>query len=157
MNVKVAAVLIDEPQSEPSSEYTFTMVPAHAISFMWKEIFPLLEPAIERSHGRWTLTHVFDALYSGQQQLWIGYVNAGEIKFALTTEVANYPNARKLAIHFLGGDDYDEWGSDMTAMLERFAKDAGCSGVEAVARFGFWPMFKDRGYKRPYVTYELNF
>ena len=138
-------------------KYTFTLIPPAVIPTQWDKVSKLLEPAVEHSHGRWSMPALFDALYTERQQLWLGYTDPDEIKFALTTEIANYPCTKLLAIQFLGGDDYSEWSDDMTAMMERFAKDMGCSGVEAVARFGFWPMFKKRGYKRAYVTYELNF
>ena len=140
-----------------TEKYTFTIVPASQVPYMWSDVSKLLAPAVKRSNGRWTLDSVFGALYAGHQQLWVGYVKATDIEIAFTTEVVDYPNARYLAIHFLGGTKLDKWFNHMLDLAERFARDHSCCGVEAPARFGFWPFVKQRGYKRAYVTYEINF
>lgn len=153
----MSTAALAEVVTDSKTEYTFTLVPTGHVPYLWATAADLLRPAVERSHGRWTMDNLFSALYAGHQQLWVGYIEKDDIKFAITTEVADYPNARYLAIHFLGGTDFNSWSDDMLAMLERFAKDQSCCGVEAVARFGFWPLFKRRGYQRSYVTYELFF
>ena len=142
---------------EETTNYQFTLIPPLRIPQIWSKVAPLLQPAVDRSHGRWTIENLFDAVYVGQQQLWIGYEDIDEIKFALTSQISDYPNAKFLAVQFLGGDAFADWSDDMLSLLKRFAEDSGCTGIEAVARFGFWPLFKRHGYTRSYVTYELNF
>jgi hypothetical protein len=46
------------------------------------------------------------------------------------------------------------WNNPLLDELERYAEDCQCHGVEAAARFGFWPFFKGRGYGRSYCLYE---
>ena len=79
------------------------------------------------------------------------------IASAITTQVVNYPNSRILAFQFLGGKGFDEWSDDMLATLEKYAKDCGCNGMEAVGRFGFWPFFKGHDWKKSYCTYQKIF
>jgi hypothetical protein len=92
----------------------------------------------------------------GEQQLWITRDDDDNIVAALTTQIVNYPSRTLLSVQFLGGHGFDEWSNGMLDLLEAFARDANCSGVEAVGRFGFWPFFKKRGYTKAYCTYECE-
>jgi len=101
------------------------------------------------------MPQLYESLLAGQQNLWLAYDNEGKISGAATTMIINYPNMKMLAIQFLGGTDFDNWGNDLFTQIEKFAKDCTCEGVEAYGRFGFWPFFQKRKYKRPFITYEL--
>ena len=142
---------------KPTHKDKFTIINPARCPDLWGEIYSLLKPAVDRSHGRWTMEHLFAALYSGQQQLWVGYSQEHEINSVLTTQIVRYPNSKMLALQFLGGTGFDDWSDGRLSVLMNFAKDCECAGIEAVARFGFWPMLKKRGFKRSYVTYELIF
>jgi len=139
-----------------SNKLTFSAIlPVH-LPEIWATVSDLLRPAVDRSDGRWTIQALFHALYTGGQELWVGY-DENKIVLALTTQRVTYPNCSMLAIQFLGGSGYDEWNDDLLAMIETHAKKVGCDGIEAVARFGFWPMFKRHQYVRSHVTYEKIF
>ena len=140
-------------QGVKSSSYTISMIQPEYCFRVWKNIRGLLEPAVERSHGRWTMEHLFAALCTGQQTLWVAYIDQ-VVYGALTTQLVRYPNNSMIACQFLGGSDFDHWGSDMLDMIRRYAKDVGADGIEATARFGFWPFFKSEGFVRSYAVYE---
>jgi len=59
-----------------------------------------------------------------------------------------------LAFQFLGGEDFDGWYPDMLKILEAFALDGGCDGVEGTARFGFWKWLEKDGFDKSYAVYE---
>lgn len=139
------------------SNYNFTLVPAQHCASIWGEVSGMLKPAVDRSDGRWTIESLFDSLYTGNQSLWVAYDDEKSITCAMTTQIVGYPNSKMLAIQFLGGADYNDWSDDMLSLVTNYAKDCGCDGIEAVARFGFWPLFKRNGFNRAYVTYEKNF
>ena len=61
-----------------------TLVPPEHVFQVWPDIRGYLEPAVETSHGRWTLEHLLAVLYSGRSQLWIAFDDEG-IWGALTT------------------------------------------------------------------------
>ena len=134
-----------------------TIVNPSRLPQLWGDVYDLLKPAVDRSDGRWTMEHLFSALYSGQQQLWVGRDEDHKINCVMTTQIVHYPNSKILAFQFLGGEDFNDWSHDRLSTLMGFAKDCGFAGIEAVARFGFWPMLKKRGFTRAYVTYELMF
>ena len=72
----------------------------------------------------------------------------------MTTQIVNYPNSQMLAFQFLGGEDFDGWYPDMLKILEAFALDGGCNGVEGTARFGFWKWLEKDGFDKSYAVYE---
>ena len=131
-----------------------TAIPSDKILMLWEEVSPMLAPAVERSHGRWTMEFLLDALRSGQQQLWIVFEGEQPIKGVATTEILDYPNRKMLAIQYLGGKDLDTWGFSFLEIIEDFAKAAGCSGIEGTARKGFWKWMKEYDYKDAYTVYE---
>jgi len=134
--------------------HTITIVPPTHVRSVWKKARALLQPAIDLSHGRWTPDYVLVALALGEHNLWVVVDDDGEMIGALTTQVVTYPELTMLAIHFLGGTSFDDWYSDMLATLSRYASDAGCAGLEAMARFGFWKWFKDDGWEKTSAFYE---
>jgi hypothetical protein len=116
-----------------------------------------LRPAIERSHGRWNLRYVLAALCRGDHQLWVAYEADGTRRGAMTTQILEYPCSSWVAVHFLGGDAFEQWCDAMLDMLESYAKRLRCDGIETSGRHGFWPFFKRRGYGRSYTVYDRVF
>lgn len=146
-----------QPKIEPVSDFTVMMVPQEYCAYEWPSVCDLLEPAVKRSHGRWTMRDLLQTLCTGGQQLWIVRNREDEIVAALTTQFVQYPSRNMLAIQFLGGEGFDDWNDGFLDVIEHFARDIGCHGIEAPARFGFWPFFKRRGYDKSYCTYECSF
>ncbi len=122
---------------------------------LWKDVRPLLEPAIEKSDGRWRNEYVFAALITGQQKLWTITDDSGIIA-AFTTALSQYPEKRMLAIHFLGGDGFDQWYPDMLKAVTEHGKKHNCAGIECNARAGFWRWFKPDGWEKASVFYEIK-
>jgi|TARA_R110000803_G_C11957997_1_gene318394 hypothetical protein len=131
-----------------------TAIPSDKILMLWDEVSPLLYPAVERSHGRWTMQTLLAALKEGRQQLWIVFEGEEPIKGVGTTEILDYPNRKMLAVQYLGGKGLDTWGLSFLDIIEDFAKAAGCSGIEATARKGFWKWFQERDYQDAYTVFE---
>lgn len=136
-----------------TSKYRLDLIPPQFCVDLWPQIRDYIRPAVDRSGGRWTMEHILSGLILGQQGLWVVY-DQDKIVGALTTEVVTYPAKRMLAIHFLGGENMNEWYWTMSDAMIAHAKQRGCSGIETTARAGFWKWFKDDGFKRSSVFYE---
>lgn len=130
-----------------------TLVPPEHVFQVWPDIRGYLEPAVETSHGRWTLEHLLAVLCNGRSQLWIAFDDE-RIWGALTTEITNYPAKRCLSMHFLGGTEFDRWYSDMLKQISNFGKEMDCDGIEGTARFGFWKFLKQDGFEKCAAFYE---
>jgi len=132
-----------------------SLVPLEHASTAWNQARHWLEPAIERCNGRWTMEHLCAAVMMGNTQLWVAFEDE-KIWGAVTTEVTRYPAKTMLSMHFLGGERFDDWYVDMLKNLSRYAKDAGCDGLEGVARFGFWKWLKQDDFVKSSVFYEKD-
>lgn len=132
------------------------LVPLEYVPMEWPRVFGLLEPAVDRSGGRWSMGSLLGALCRGERQLWTVIVG-DELVAAATTQVVSYPHKCLLSCQFMGGEGFNEWGKDLIATLERYAKDYGCDGFEAIARLGFWPVLKELGYTRDACVYDIMF
>jgi hypothetical protein len=132
-----------------------SLVPPDYIFTAWNQVREYMLKALERCNGRWTSEHLCAALAMGNSQLWIAYDDE-KVWGAMTTEVTNYPGKKMLAMHFLGGDEFDRWYPQMLEMVTSYAKDCGCDGLEGVARFGFWKWLEKDGFKKSSVFYEKD-
>ncbi len=137
--------------------YEYEVIRVHPDKYYsaWKTVRKLLEPAIKESGGRWQNEYVFAALVTRRQDLWVIVENNAETVAAFTTEIAAYPEKKMVAIHFLGGQGFNEWYPNMLKAVSEFGKQAGCDGIECLARSGFWKWFKQDGWERRSVFYEI--
>ena len=134
--------------------YTIALVPPERVREAWKTAKPHLQAAIDLSHGRWTADYVLAALVLNEQQLWVAFDPEGNIDVAVTSQIAKYPEKSMLAIHFLGGTNFDGWYQNLLDTLTRYARDSGCDAIECVARGGFWKWFQHDGFEKTSVFYE---
>jgi hypothetical protein len=90
------------------------------------------------------------------QQLWVSFnAETKVIMGFLITEVTEYPQAKMLTLHFTGGKDFKSWVPDGLPKIQKFARDNGCIKLESYGRAGWEKMWKDYGYKKRLVFYEL--
>ena len=130
-----------------------SLVPVDHVLSVWDDVRGYLEPAVATANGRWTMEHLCASLATGRTQLWIAFDDE-KIWGCLTTEVVQYPAKLVLAMHFLGGEEFDLWYSDLLQQISRYGKDLGCDGIEGVARFGFWKWLKQDGFEKTSAFYE---
>jgi hypothetical protein len=91
---------------------------------------------------------------AGKATLWVAVVE-GVICGAVITNIVAYPQCSFLNMAFCGGDAVKKWKDPMLQLLQRFAREHGCQGIESSGRPGWAKVFKDNGYKANWVTYEL--
>jgi len=145
---------MSEVAQMPVPKYSISVVlPEQAASF-WAEVSGYLTKAIDRSRNRWTLEHLLAKICLGKHLLWVAYNAEDQIHGVMTTQVITYPNNRMLAVQFLAGENFKDWGSDMLNKIRSYAKETNCDGIEVTARAGFWPFLKGEGFDRSYIVFE---
>jgi hypothetical protein len=131
-----------------------SLVPTQFIDTCWAQIEPFMERAAKYTYGRYTSDDIYDSVVEHNYQLWVAFDETG-IKGAVVTNIGIYPKRKLLTMAFCGGQDLKEWKDPMLSLLQRFAKDMGCDGIESTARAGWAKVFSNDGYKQHWVTFEL--
>jgi hypothetical protein len=129
------------------------VLPEH-IELVWPKIETYMIGAAQYTYNRFTADDIKKGLINSPQQLWIAY-DEGGIYGAVVTEVFSYPLMKALIMHFTGGKKLMRWKKPMLELLQRFAKDHGCSVIESYGRPGWEKVFKNDGYKEVFKFYEL--
>jgi hypothetical protein len=111
--------------------------------------------AAEYTVGRYDVDDIFDSVTQYNHQLWVAFDETKDIKGAVVTAIKQYPRKKYLDLVFIGGDDAIQWKDPMLKMLQHWAFDNECDGIESSGRMGWGRVFKDDGYKMLWQTYEL--
>ena len=135
--------------------FEVTQVPVNQCQHYWPQVKKHLIRAIETSGGRWEREYVLASLVTGRQVLWVIH-QGNQVVGALTTEIINYPERKMVMVHFLGGDGIGMWYQQMSDTIANHGKENGCTGIECIARSGFWKWFQPDGFKRTAVFYEKS-
>jgi hypothetical protein len=144
-------------RSKDNGKYVCSLVPANMVTTLGSQVEAKLGPVIARSRGRWDMNYLIKSLVTGEQQLWIAMTNDDDafIDGVAVTELITYPTGLKmLAIRYIGGENMNDWVWPGLDIMDRFARDAECQGIEASARFGFWKWLEGDGFARGFTMYE---
>lgn len=134
-----------------------TVVPTEHALFIWPKVKDYIAAATVYTRGRYEADDVLDLILDGSHLLWIAFEDAQHVKGAVVTNIAEYPRSRWLACPFVTGEigTFSNWGIPMLRVLQRFARDNGCEGLESTARLGWERIFKNEGYEAMWQTFQL--
>jgi hypothetical protein len=131
-----------------------TLVPLEHVKDCWPLVEDYLRGAAEYTHGRYQVEDIFDAVVEYDHQLWVAF-DEEKIKGAVVTNFVHYPKKKYLCMSFCGGVELDKWKDPMLKILQQWATDNHCDGIEATARPGWTKIFKTDGHKALWHTFEL--
>jgi hypothetical protein len=131
-----------------------SMVPTQYVDTCWKTIEPFLEKAAGHTYGRFTVDDIYDLITDYDHHLWVAIDNETIIG-AVVTSFVTYPKRKMLCMQFCGGVELKHWKAPMLALLQQFARDTNCDGIEATARRGWAKIFQADGFQSNWVTFEL--
>ena len=141
-------------------EIVKTLVKPEDILHVWAFAEKHLKKSAKRSDGRITLRDLLEECLSGESNLWIVYKKEEfpELMGCGITQITHYPTGLKmLNIDHVAGVKQQMWTTEAIDILESFAKDCHCDGIEAVARAGFWSWIKEDDWSRKAVAFEKRF
>lgn len=136
------------------SEYNISLVPSEHVPAAWDAVEPFMERAAEMTNGRYAVEDILDALLNRNHDLWIIFTE-DKIVGSMVTAIRQYPRKKYLELSFIGGDDGMAWKAQMLDILQRWAYDNSCNGIESCARLGWAKIFKDDGYRPMWQMFEL--
>lgn len=135
-----------------------SLVPPQAVEVILPQLIPYLALSAKRSDGRSDVQSILDFVKSGQMQLWA--VLDGDIVHGhIITEIKQYPRCKLLAIQYCAMTTgvLATVEDKMQDIATRFAKDAGCAGIEFIGRPGWRLTARKYGYTPNSVVYQKFF
>ena len=114
-----------------------SMVPREHVTNIWDAVTPHLKKAADYTYGRYEVEDILDCLTDYDYTLWIAFDDK-EIKGAVVTMISSYPRKKP-----------------MLELLQKWAFDTECDGIESIGRPGWAKIFKSDGHKPLWNTYEL--
>ncbi len=122
------------------------------IDDVWDRCSKFIEMGINHSQCELSTMDYYDRLVNQEMQLWVVYDEEKQIKWALTTEVIEYPRKKVCRIVSLGGRNLDEWVERWLDILERWAEENDCDSIETYCRKGFIKKLEKFGYTNTYTV-----
>lgn len=126
------------------------------------EILPALLPHLQTSshwtRGRASVSDLLRMILNGQMSLWAVH-DADGIHGHVITEIKQYPQCKMLTVQYcaMTPGTMELIEDTLHETTQRFARDAGCAGVEFVGRPGWKNIAKRRGYSVQAVMYQKFF
>lgn len=132
-----------------------SLVPPKGIVFVGEKALKMLEKVHKYSEGRWNAEHLLDECRKDKAQLWIVFEGSIDnvLAFAVT-RFMNYPNYRALEYTYVSGRDMKKWYDQLSELLHKFAKSAGCTRIETAGRKGWRGWHVKNGFRETHVVYD---
>lgn len=137
-----------------------SLVPKEEVTKIWPQVEPYIKAALDVFPNRYEPPDVFIEILIGEQTLWLAFEkeDTGEIHIlgCWTLRILDYPQTKSCLIEWVGGENIDEWFVDGMKYIEDYAKDMGCSMIEANGRIGWKPRVEKMGWTMRSARYEIN-
>jgi len=118
-----------------------SLVHPESIDAVWNTVYAHIELMSPHSEGELLPEDFYEALISGDMQLWIA-TNDGEIMASMISQVIPYPQKTVLRIISIGGESMGEW-LQFLPTVEDWALAIGCTSLECWGRKGWLKILKD--------------
>ena len=152
---------MNEPalKQEASGEYNISLIMPDQLMIIWEDVEKYLRKSCKRSKGRTTTQDIFYECINNQSSLWIIF-DTGNMKIlgCAITQITDYPTGKRmLNLDHVTGKNMGDWIDRGLEVMEKWAKDSKCNGIEGVGREGFWNWIKNRNWKKTAIFVEYNF
>lgn len=116
-----------------SLDNVVTRVPSEDVEFIWSQVAPLLEKALDESYS---IVDILYGIITDRMQLFISW-NNDRVESAVVTEIAQYPQSKVLRYFLAGGTNLENWLERIQEVIEKFAKKENCTHLEVAGRKGW--------------------
>jgi hypothetical protein len=136
------------------SDDIVSMVPMEHVHAVWPRVRTYIENVTKYTYGRYEPDDILTLITDYDHTMWIAF-REDQIIGTVVTHFLEYPRKRFLSCPFVTGDDFASWKGPMLELLQKWAYDNHCDGLEATARLGFARVFKDDSYEAMWQTFQL--
>lgn len=119
-------------------------VPPDGIDIIESQALGHLEKVARYTNGRYEAEDMLDLCRQGRSFLFIAFqIEDGfpRVLGTLVCAINQYPRRKILFVQFIGGDRSRLWRQNIYSLIERFAIDHGCDGIEGIGRMGWLRWF----------------
>ena len=134
------------------------LIPVGKLADVIPHILPFIRESEQWARGRVTADDLLRFALTGAMQLWA--VHEGTVVHGhVMTEIKQYPQCKMLTIQYcaMAPGSLEQVEDEMQDVASRFARDAGCAGIEFVGRPGWRDTAKKYGYTVQSVMYQKFF
>ena len=128
-----------------------TRVPSEDVEFIWSQVAPLLEKALDETYS---IQDILYGLVNDRMQLFISW-NNNRVESAVVTEIAQYPQSKVLRYFLAGGVNLENWLERIQKVIEKFAKKENCTHLEVAGRKGWVRKLKGFSVKAYLLNKEI--
>lgn len=135
-------------------------VPPEYLDTVWGTAGAMIRQAAEFNGGRYTVRDAYRGISSGNMQLWVIFDDEDEDKKiygSIVTVITNYPSKKFLTILMVGGSKMHLWMNPLAEVMEKWARDNECNGVEGYGRIGWKKLLKRFGGTTQISIFEKEF
>ena len=135
-----------------------TFIPPDAVTSVWLKVLPHVRSLVIESEGRVSELVMYEEFLRGNQMLWLAATPDLEVKGFISTKINQYAKIKMASLEYCAGVDAEDWFPPLIAIIEKWAKDYGCDGIEMVCgRRGWTRKFKEAGFKDKFSWAEKRF
>lgn len=137
----------------------YTLVPPSEINRVWLKVLPHVRSLVDESDGRVSELVMYEEFIGSVQLLWIAISSDGSrVDGFISTKINQYSKIRMASLEYCAGEDAAAWFLPLMSMIERWAKDLQCDGIEMVAgRRGWTRKFREAGFRDKFTWAEKRF
>lgn len=136
----------------------YTLVPPEEINRVWLKMVHHVRSLVTESDGRISEMAVYEEVMTQRKLLWIATTNDLDVSGFITTCINDYAKIRMASLEYCAGEDSDLWFIELLEVIERWAKELKCDGIEMVCgRRGWTRKFKEAGFKDKFTWAEKRF
>ena len=137
-----------------------SLIPFGHLGHVIPGLLPYLKKSEDWTHGRAKVDDILKFLVNGQMYLWLVFDKDDNTIYGhVITEVKEYPQLKVLVIQYCSGEAHHmkHVEDKMYNILDQFAKDADCAGIELYGRPGWGPHVRKYGYTTEMVVFSKFF
>ena len=135
--------------------YYLRGIPPHAIQELWGFAEPYIKRALDHTFGELSAKDIKQYCMNEQMQLWM-MAKDSRIVGVGTTQIIVYPQFKACRVITLAGNNFDDWVGLCYMQMKVWAKEQGCTAMEAYVRKGFVPKLAEIGFKHRYSVVHMD-
>lgn len=127
------------------------------VGAVWPMFKEYAERVLPLTRKRRCATRFLLDLMQNKEMLFIVMDDTGKVIGFTSSAIVEYDEVKLLQVRMLAGDFFSEWIDEMHEILEKFARENNCHGMELIGRRGWVRKLERFAWREAFVTVEKRF